>query len=82
MPLISIEGWGVLHQRRHVCRHMRLTWEFAVGRMLKDPDAGGGADGDDEMDDAAEGAGVLVAEKTIEQQILDAIVDAGALLEL
>ena len=47
--------------------------------MLKDPDAGGGVDGDDEMDDAAEGAGVLVAEKTIEQQILDAIVDAGAL---
>ncbi len=47
--------------------------------MLKDPDAGGGADGDDEMDDAAEGTGVLVAEKTIEQQILDAIVDAGGL---
>ena len=46
--------------------------------MLKDPDDGGGADGDDEMDDAAQGAGVLVAEKTIEQQILDAIVDAGA----
>ena len=46
--------------------------------MLKDLDDGDGEDGDDELDDGAERAGVLVAEKTIEQQILDAIIEAGA----
>ena len=50
--------------------------------MLKELDGGGGEDGDDELDDQAQGAGVLVAEKTIEQQMLDAIIDAGAVQEL
>ena len=51
-----------------------------VRRMLKDADDGGGADSEDEIDDEAEGVGVLVAEKTTEQQMLDAIIDAGARL--
>ena len=54
--------------------------EFTPGmrRMLKDMDDGRGADSEDEIDDEAEGVGVLVAEKTTEQQMLDAIIDAGA----